>query len=105
MVGAGRKNTDNTFSGVLMGDVDTASTRTMGLYGYDHGEQSFGFKIDGTAFIGKSGGGRISFDGDCGFIYSGNWLSSFAENESPFETENGHPTGLNQGKDGLAIDL
>jgi hypothetical protein len=41
-----------------------------GLYGFHHGAQSFGFNINGTAFIGKSNGGRISFDGTHGFIYS-----------------------------------
>jgi hypothetical protein len=94
MVGAGKKNIDNSFSGVLMGDI-TRNTginidglnpqeRTLahnhtgiGIYGFDYGEQSFGFNIDGSAFIGKSGAGRISFDGTHGFIYSQNWLNSF----------------------------
>ena len=73
MVGAGIKNPDNTFSGVLMGDVrNTADfgVSKIGLYGFDHGEQSYGFKVDGTAFIGKSGTGRIEFDGNRGIIQS-----------------------------------
>jgi hypothetical protein len=43
MVGAGIKNDDNSFSGVLMGNVALADERIgnkngMGLYGFHHGE-------------------------------------------------------------------
>lgn len=70
MVGAGYKGTDNSFYGVLMGDIATGtqSAGKVGLYGYHAGAQSFGFDIDGTAFIGKSNGGRIYFDGNKGTI-------------------------------------
>ena len=74
MVGAGKKESDNTYTGVLMGDVETGSgDRTIkktGVYGYNHGMQSFGFMDDGTAFIGKMGKGRIVFDGNEGRIAS-----------------------------------
>lgn len=75
MMGAGVKNDDNSFSGVLMGDVETraAAGDKIGLYGYDHGAQSFGFKVDGTAFLGAPGKGRINFDGNNGIISSGNF--------------------------------
>lgn len=74
MIGAGTKNSDNTFSGVLMGNIDKAfENNGIGLYGFDKGEQSYGFKADGTAFIGKSGKGRIIFDGEKGTITSGNY--------------------------------
>jgi hypothetical protein len=79
MFGAGRKNIDNTFSGVLMGDVATTADATvgeMGIYGYHHGGQSFGFKIDGTAFLGKAGAGRIHFDGNKGTISSPGWTQN-----------------------------
>ena len=75
MVGAGKKNKDNTFSGVLMGevasktDINTGTVET-GLFGFNHGEQAFGFKDDGTAFLGKAGRGRIEFDGNHGEISS-----------------------------------
>ena len=117
MVGAGKKEDDNSFSGVLMGEVSIAQTEVgkndvfstnhdgLGLYGFHHGAQSFGFNIDGTAFIGKSGGGRISFDGNNGFIYSANWLKYFKDNnKDPFSNNNGI-VGLNPGQDGMAIDL
>lgn len=73
MLGAGKKEADNSFTGVLMGDVATGAginQSTTGLFGYHHGAQSFGFKDDGTAFIGKAGKGRIEFFGDSGKIRS-----------------------------------
>jgi hypothetical protein len=81
MVGAGKKNADNTFSGVLMGDILAGAGlqaadnhEGLGIYGFHHGDQSFGFNIEGTAFIGKSGRGRIYFDGSQGTITSGNYI-------------------------------
>lgn len=74
---AGKKESNNTFSGVMLGDFsetdsDASLTSTdTGLYGYDCGEQTYAFKQDGTAFIGKSGAGRIEFDGNEGIIESG----------------------------------
>jgi hypothetical protein len=44
MVGAGVKNSDNTFSGVLMGDIvagadfDSRNANGLGLYGFHHGD-------------------------------------------------------------------
>lgn len=73
MVGAGKKEGDNTFTGVLMGDVATGAdinTAQTGVFGYHHGVQSFGLKDDGTAFFGKPGKGQIIFDGNSGVIQS-----------------------------------
>lgn len=124
IVGAGKKESDNSFSGVLMGEVENADVPTgttrnvlqhphtgLGLYGFHQGEQSFGFNVNGTAFIGKSGGGRVAFDGTHGFIYSGNWLSSFKDEngayiKNPFnQNESTKEVTLNQGTAGMAIDL
>lgn len=93
MVGAGIKNTDNSFSGVLMGNVSKASgTNTeVGLYGYDHGVTSFGFKVDGTAFLGASGKGRIYFDGNQGVIKGSNYSK---------DQNKGMMINLNYGLDG-----
>lgn len=93
MVGAGRKNFDNnTFDGILMGEVakqaDVPAMKDnlgegvhsgLGLYGFHDGEQAFGFNIDGSAFIGKAGCGRIMFDGNKGFIASANWFTGGGE--------------------------
>lgn len=79
-LGAGRKNKDDgTFSGVVLGDfkAEDNSTPMTGIYGYDHGHQSYGLREDGSAFFGKSGEGRINFDGDLGLIYSGNFDGKF----------------------------
>ena len=100
---AGGKNEENKFTGLVMGELgtitetkDTEATvaegeaeaikpnyknshetaptaKETGLFGYKEGAQSFGFRADGTAFIGPSGGGRINFDGNGGVIYSGNF--------------------------------
>ena len=77
MIGAGHKDRYNTFSGVLMGDIEQEDPRNpgtkkadTGLFGYDEGTQTFGFNIDGHAFIGASGNGRIYIDGNTGRIIS-----------------------------------
>ena len=113
MVGAGRKNERNKFEGVLMGDVGTKSQDNaiseVGLYGFHDGAQSFGFKVDGTAFLGKSGSGRLEFNGNNGYIYSQSWLKSFETiNDdgtinpgNPFD-DNGNP---NRGTAGMLINL
>lgn len=66
MIAAGTKDQKNRFTGVMMGDwheKGDESLDTSGIYGFNAGQQSFGFKTDGTGFIGPSGEGRIQFDG------------------------------------------
>lgn len=80
---AGSKNDTNKFTGVVMGDLNTINPNATGendknipmsgLFGYHEGIQSFGFKTDGTAFLGKSGAGQIKFNGNGGLIQSGNY--------------------------------
>lgn len=107
-IAAGRKNyDDNTFSGVMMGDWGTSDgtseqlfNGTTGLYGFHHGEQSFAFMDDGTAFIGKSGKGRIIFQGDEGYIASAGFLAGDVGvkldlDSSPFLQIRGYDTGYN----------
>jgi hypothetical protein len=60
MLGAGRKNDDNTFSGVLIGDVKEGTglyeTETLtGVYGIHEGVSSFALRENGTATFGKAG--------------------------------------------------
>jgi hypothetical protein len=82
MLGAGKKETDNTFSGVLLGDwskdMNSNEKTNTGVYGFNHGQMSYAFKDDGTAFIGKSGMGRIEFDGNSGIIKSSSYDVSAA---------------------------
>lgn len=79
MVGAGRKTSKNTFEGVLMGDIERGADFNpdnksgLGIYGFNDGAQSFGLNIDGTAFFGKSGRGRILIDGNSGSISSASY--------------------------------
>ena len=89
MVSAGFKNTDNTYSGVLMGDIEAGSTSNdnkdgVGVYGYHHGAQSFGLNIDGTAFFGKSGRGRIKIDGNSGTISSASYQQTRSQNDDGY---------------------
>lgn len=75
MLGAGRKNSDNTYSGVLIGDIkkgtdlENTSSQT-GVYGLDHGVISYALKEDGTATFGADGKGQIIIDGNNGIIKS-----------------------------------
>lgn len=80
---AGKKESDNTFSGVMMGewrksnDDNTESSIENGIYGFKQGSSTFGFRNDGTAYIGPPGAGRIEFDGEKSIITS----SAFSNNE------------------------
>ena len=109
MVGAGRKTSNNTFEGVVMGNVALGTSSSigfengdeiglsnqtgLGIYGFHDGAQSFGFNIDGTAFLGKSGSGRIIFNGEHGTIASANWYTGEhnSEHEDYDETSNPYP--------------
>ena len=80
---AGHKESDNSFTGIIMGDlVNNNNKVTTGLFGYQKCNQSFGFKSDGTAFIGRSGLGRISFDGNKGLLQSGSYIITKKDNSS-----------------------
>lgn len=69
-VGAGKKDSDNKFTGVVMGK--DSSQDKIGLYGYQSGVNTFGLMDDGKAFFGaKSGGGQIVIDGTSAIISGG----------------------------------
>lgn len=113
MLGAGRKSKNNTFEGVLMGNIALGtesdiglenysntgfldqsnlgySNQTgLGLYGFHDGAQSFGFSIDGSAFLGKAGKGRIIFNGNYGVIASSNWFAG----DNTVVDDDGNPVG------------
>ena len=76
-IAAGKKNSNNEFSGVIIGAWDKNNSHTAidvsgetGVYGFHNGAMSYAFKENGTAFIGKSGKGRIEFDGTSSTISS-----------------------------------
>lgn len=95
MIGAGKKNSNNTFSGILMGDIQggakfNSDNKTgIGIYGFHEGAQSFAFSNDGTGFIGKSGNGRIIFDGNTGQIKSAAWLNNSENTGMCIDIDNG----------------
>lgn len=69
MIGAGSKNNQNQFTGVLMGDwrgkiaADTDASLKTGLFGFRDGQMSFSFTDDGKAAIGTATGAQLVFDG------------------------------------------
>lgn len=81
MLGAGKKDINNKFSGVLMGDVKKAdeTISLTGLYGYQDGIQTFALTEDGKASLGASGKGQIIIDGNSGTIQSGNYKTNNKE--------------------------
>ncbi len=53
MVGAGRKNSDNTFTGVVMGTIKDSGKEKDGLFGYSGGQQTFSLDAEtGNATFG-----------------------------------------------------
>lgn len=96
MISAGTKDSENRFTGVMMGDWKEnadASLDTPGLYGFINGEQSFGLKTDGTGFIGKAGNGQITFDGNNSLIssYDKNFYLNLNPIRYEYKMENGVP--------------
>lgn len=80
MLGAGRKNDNNTFSGVLIGDISAGTgndeaIKQTGVYGFDNGTMSYALKEDGTATFGAKGKGQIQINGNDSTIKSANFNS------------------------------
>lgn len=67
-IGAGKKQSeDNTFTGILMGDVKTANSIDTGIMGYDHGARSiFMDAKTGNAIFGKQGAAQIKITASSG---------------------------------------
>ena len=117
LMGAGYKDEHNTFNGVLMGSTGVAYDEEktapneedtfysgLGLYGYSEGQKSFGFNINGRAFIGRANTGQIKFDGNSGAIKSGNWKGSISISK---DEETGELTDftVSDGNKGSFFDL
>lgn len=101
-IGAGTKNSDNQFTGVVMGYDSTQEKN--GLYGYQNGTSTFGFKTDGTGYIGAEASGRISFDGKNAVIYGG--LSQNGKNSMTLNLYNDATDDKNKTNENtLAIDI
>lgn len=79
-LGAGTKDTNNRFTGLLMGEAKEANATSskIGLIGFSEGEQSFFLDAEtGAATFGKSGAGQIQIDpgSDSAILKSGNYSS------------------------------
>ena len=68
-IATGRKEEDNTFSGVILGDwTETKSeahsslNKYTGVYGFSHGQMAYSLREDGTATFGN-GAGKIELKG------------------------------------------
>ena len=83
-IGAGKKEADNTFTGVVMGENKGGGddlANKVGLYGYQKGVASFGLLDDGTAFFGQANsGGRIKINGKDGVISGGTYDGTSSSN-------------------------
>lgn len=85
-IGAGLKDSDNKFTGVLMGqyvsrkNVNLGPSSQTGLLGFNKGESTFGLLDSGDVYFGSSGLGRIEFLTSTGsaLIQSNGYVSSSA---------------------------
>lgn len=93
-VGAGVKNTDNTFTGMVMGIRKQSNKSDVGLFGYSRGRQSlFLDALTGKSSFGMSGKGQFIIDptNDRAELYSGNFYLD--------------PEGTHESGEGMKIDL
>ena len=85
-VGAGRKETDNTFTGITIGEVfQDQNNKEIGMFGYYHGSRSLFLDAEtGDAEFGVSGKGQIKIhasDGE-GTIDSGDYVYNHDKDSS-----------------------
>lgn len=105
-MGAGVKNDDNTFTGVLMGEVKTPDKNTsdIGLMGYNDGDRTFFLNSEnGAALFGKKGNGQIALDpsAEKALLYSDNFWQNYDENTGLPSSYSSY----NEAGQGLLIDL
>ena len=112
-VGAGKKNDDNSFTGVVMGlktisqsdYIATKDTKQVGLFAYSEGKRTFFLNAEnGSAIFGKSGqGGQIIIDPgqDKALLYSSSYFKEY-------NNKTGLPSSYmssNVNENGMLIDL
>ena len=109
-VGAGKKEKDNTFTGMLMGLVKDSAKEISktGLLGYNQGEQTLFLDAEtGGAIFGKNNKGQILIDpkSQKSLLYSHNYwkASNYDKKGFPINTDD---TDMNNiSGEGLLIDL
>lgn len=77
-VGAGHKENDNSFTGVVIGSVKESGSKEIetGLFGYNHGQRTIKLDAeDGSAEFGKQGSGQIIInpESNSAILKSGNY--------------------------------
>jgi hypothetical protein len=104
-IGAGRKDNNNRFTGVLMGEVKYSDRKEqIGLFGFESGSRSFFLNSEnGSAIFGKENKGQIIIDpkNDNAMLYSYSFWKSY-------NPETGLPSSYSKGNrrgEGLLIDL
>lgn len=111
-VGAGIKENDNSFTGIMMGiknfstGASAASNNQVGMFGYSKGRQSL--RLDartGTSIFGIAGtaeGGQVIIDPDNGgLLYSSNYWTNYNKNTG---TPNNYLASNKSGK-GMLLNL
>lgn len=103
-MGAGKKEEDNSFTGILMGEVQEPNriNSDVGVLGYNKGTRSFKLDAkDGSAAFG-SGQAQILIDPSSGMgvLYSKDYYKNYTEDGKPSSYGNGNLNGK-----GLLINL
>ena len=103
-IGAGKKESDQSFTGMLMGKAKEEGVEKIGLLSYSHGEQSLFLDAEsGGAIFGKgSQGGQMIIDprAEKSILYSKNYWRNYNTKGFPSSYENSNKNGQ-----GMIIDL
>ena len=113
-IGAGKKEADNSFTGMLMGSVKEAgkNQKEIGMFGYNFGERTMFLNAeDGSAIFGKKGPGQIildprNFDSEGhtmdpkAMLYSSAYWKNYDDSGKPLNYGSG-----NKNHQGMLIDL
>ena len=101
-VGAGSKDDNNNFTGILIGETKYNNKIENGLLGYSEGQRTiFLNSKNGSAIFGKNGKGQIVIDpNQSALLYSNNFWKDYDESGLP---KNYNPT--NRKKEGMLINL
>lgn len=104
-IGAGKKESDQSFTGMLMGKAKEEGIEKTGLLGYSHGEQSLFLDANsGGAILGKASNnnGQIVLDPKINksMLYSHNYWREYDAKGFPKNYE-----AANKNGEGLLIDL
>jgi hypothetical protein len=103
-VGAGHKENDNSFTGIIIGERIVENTAQTGMFGYASGVQSLFLNAqNGSAVFGKNDGGQIVIDPSStqSLLYSGIYWKNY-DNKTKLPT---NYTDDNKSGKGLCINL